>query len=327
MVQKRFSASAFYPDEIPGYECLKFALPEEDDGPLWATLVRKHLVDEAPSLAHQRPAVLYLHGYCDYFFQTHLADAIERAGFRFYALELRRYGRSIGEGNRPNQARDIGDYGSELDWALEYIVGHHAYIAGAIAHSTGGLILCHYLKQSAREVPCVVLNSPFLKFNLPRKETFLMQMVVQSGGAFPYFKIPKKMPGGYGKTLHVSQFGEWSYNLNYKPLYGFPLYPAWFRMIHRAHAQVRAGLGLQIPILAMRSSRSKFPSDPPTGDDFKADTVLNVDDMKRLAPLLSSHVEQWVVEDGLHDLFLSNQVSRAAAVDRTIRFLNTHGRR
>jgi alpha-beta hydrolase superfamily lysophospholipase len=132
------------------------------------------------------------------------------------------------------------------------------------------------------------------------------------------------MPGGYGKTLHKSQLGEWEYNLKYKPLYGFPLYPAWFRMIHKAHASVRAGLGLQTPILAMRSSSSRFASDPPLGDDFRADTVLNVDHIRDLAPRLSSRVTPCVIGDGLHDLYLSREPARATALTRTIEFLRNH---
>ena len=43
--------------------------------------------------------MLYLHGWNDYFFQTHLADAFAALGFDFYALDLRRYGRSLRNGH------------------------------------------------------------------------------------------------------------------------------------------------------------------------------------------------------------------------------------
>ena len=42
---------------------------------------------------HER-AVLYLHGRNDFFFQTHLADALLTAGYEFYALDLRTCGRA-----------------------------------------------------------------------------------------------------------------------------------------------------------------------------------------------------------------------------------------
>jgi len=326
-------SSSFGPDEIPGYERLSYALPREDDGALWATLVRK-CGEDATTPGFDRPAVLYVHGFCDYFFQTHLCDAIESAGYRFYALELRRYGRSIAPGNRPNQARDISDYFLEIDWAIDFITKRHPYIAGAVAHSTGGLILSHYFKEPSRyfqgsdhlhRVRCLVLNSPFLKFNLPKKETALVKLAALSGGVLPYYKLPQKISGCYGKTLHKSQLGEWDYNLNYKPLYGFPFYPMWFRMITRAHAEIAHGLGVPLPIFALRSSRSQFPNDPPGPDDFFADTVLNVNDIRELAPLLGPRVDPCVIENGMHDLYLSNEISRATALRETLHFIGTHG--
>ena len=54
-----------------------------------ATLVR--LRAAAPT----RRAVLYLHGFVDYFFQTHLAEFFTERGYDFYALDLRKYGRSL----------------------------------------------------------------------------------------------------------------------------------------------------------------------------------------------------------------------------------------
>src|SRR5690606_40133468 len=50
-----------------------------------ATLVRR---ETEP--AGDRPAVLYVHGFIDYFFQTHVAEAVEARGYRFYALEDRK---------------------------------------------------------------------------------------------------------------------------------------------------------------------------------------------------------------------------------------------
>ena len=61
-----------------------------------ATLVRRRA--DAPT----RRAVLYLHGFVDYFFQTHLAEFFTDRGFDFYALDLRKYGRSLLPHQTPN---------------------------------------------------------------------------------------------------------------------------------------------------------------------------------------------------------------------------------
>jgi alpha-beta hydrolase superfamily lysophospholipase len=81
---------------LPGFEKASRDLPREQDGELVATLVRTtQAVDD------NRPAVLYVHGFVDYFFQVHVAQEFEKAGFRFYALDLRRSGRSLRDGNLP----------------------------------------------------------------------------------------------------------------------------------------------------------------------------------------------------------------------------------
>ena len=88
------------PDFLDGYETCDLELPgvlpapgEPADVELVATLIRK------ASNTGSRPAVLYLHGWNDYFFQTHLADYLSDIGYDFFALDLRRYGRSLRRGH------------------------------------------------------------------------------------------------------------------------------------------------------------------------------------------------------------------------------------
>ena len=70
--------------------------PPDYDGEVTATLVRNE-----PLVSRAKGAVLYLHGFIDYFFQSHLADAFNGAGYNFYALDLRKHGRSLGRGGAP----------------------------------------------------------------------------------------------------------------------------------------------------------------------------------------------------------------------------------
>ena len=67
----------------------RIPLPDDYEGSVAATLVR-FAAGRAPSRA-----VLYLHGYVDYFFQTHMARWFVARGWSFYALDLRKYGRSL----------------------------------------------------------------------------------------------------------------------------------------------------------------------------------------------------------------------------------------
>src|SRR5215210_3239766 len=98
-----------------------------------ATLIRRAPADQ------YRRAVLYVHGWNDYFFQTHLADHLTDIGFDFYALDLRRYGRSLRRGHLRGFITDLDDYAVELDAAADLIAEDHDELL-LIGHSTGGLI-------------------------------------------------------------------------------------------------------------------------------------------------------------------------------------------
>jgi alpha-beta hydrolase superfamily lysophospholipase len=109
-------------DLIDGFVSTELPLPgaarlaEEPDGvELVATLVRR----DAPPAS--RRALLYVHGWNDYFFQTHLADAFAALGYDFYALDLRRYGRSLRRGHLPGFVADLDEYDLELDAAADLI--------------------------------------------------------------------------------------------------------------------------------------------------------------------------------------------------------------
>jgi hypothetical protein len=78
------------PDVLPGYwqQTVALGIDPDGEGDLVATLVRRGDGGTA------RRAVLALHGYTDYFFNTELADRFAERGFAFYALDLHKCGRS-----------------------------------------------------------------------------------------------------------------------------------------------------------------------------------------------------------------------------------------
>jgi alpha-beta hydrolase superfamily lysophospholipase len=316
-------ALAFEQDELPGFEKATLPLQAEDDGELCATLVRtKHEDDDT------RPAVLYVHGYVDYFFQTHVAEAFEKAGFRFYALDLRRSGRSLREGNREHLVASIDEYFEELDEATQFIQAEHGELASLVAHSTGGLVCALYLASAeASAAPrSLVVTSPFLQFNLGSWNLFQSKVVASLSRLSPHTIVPQRMKPAYGKTIHKSEKGEWDYDLAKKPLRGFPLYAGWFRMIHQAHEKVRAGLRLTLPVLSLHSVQSRVGRMEPVSADLEADLVLNVNHMKELSPRLGDDVTLVEVKGGVHDLTLSKQGAREFAIEKMVDFVKRHSR-
>ena len=125
------TAPTWVPDHLAGCEATTLSLPDTYDGPVVATLVRRR----APQPTGH--AVLYLHGCVDYFFQNHMAVAYNDHGYDFYALDLRRHGRSLRPHQRPNFCKDLREYYAELDLAIDLVraEGHPWLLLNG--HSTG----------------------------------------------------------------------------------------------------------------------------------------------------------------------------------------------
>ena len=108
---------AWEPDVLPGYwqQTLPLGPDPDGEGELVATLVRRG------DAAESEQAVLALHGYTDYFFNTELADHFAERGFTFYALDLHKCGRSRREGQTPHFTTSLQRYDAELNRAIDRI--------------------------------------------------------------------------------------------------------------------------------------------------------------------------------------------------------------
>jgi alpha-beta hydrolase superfamily lysophospholipase len=303
------------------YEQHTIVLPDDDEGPVVATLIRRRA--ERPG----KRAVLYLHGFCDYFFQTHLADFYTDNGWDFYALDLRKYGRSLLGHQTPNFAGSVTEYFPEIDEAVRIIRaedGHDTLLLNG--HSTGGLIasLWAHARRDSGVVDGLFLNSPFLDFNTPwlirRPLGPIISGLATTGR---YRKIPANVPGIYGRSLHTDHSGEWTYNLDWKPVESFPVRLGWLRGIRDAHLWVRRGLEVTVPILVTCSDASYKK---PTWDEIAhdMDAVLDVEHIARWAPHLGKHVTLVRIAGGKHDLTLSRPPARAQLFIELRRWLDAY---
>ena len=317
-------------DVLPGYRQTTLGLgPDPDgEGELFATVVRSANTgadtgSDTGSDTGARPlAVLAVHGFTDYFFQTGLADHFATRGFRFYGVDLHKCGRSRREGQTPHFTTDLSRYDRDLEGALGIITAENPGARIVVyGHSTGGLVVSLWLDRvrrrgatSAMGLAGLVLNSPFLDLRGPAA---LRTRATSSaiGAASKVSKTRVVRPagqGGYGLTLHRDYHGEFDYNLDWKPLGGFPVTVGWIHAIRRGQARLHRGLDVGVPNLVLRSDHSV---DETADMDVlhRGDAVLDVDHIARWAGCIGNRSSIVPVTDAKHDVFLSLPGPRAAA--------------
>ena len=276
---------------LPGFEAATLEFPPDYDGPVVATLVRK-------AGAPKKRAVLYIHGFIDYFFQAHMAERFEAEGWSFYALDLRKHGRSLLPHQHACFCKRIDEYFADITRAIGIVrqAGDGPLLLAG--HSTGGLIASLYADSGECNdaVSLLWLNSPFFDFNVPRGDRFKLGIAAATGILFPFLTDPKGLPRDYTKSLHQSYGGEWDFDLKLKPLDGFPLYFGWMGAVLAAHAKVHSGLAIACPVLSMHSD--------------EADIVLRWRDIAKWSPRLGNDVKVLQFAGGRHDLVLSRHAIR-----------------
>lgn len=258
--------------------------------------------------------LLYVHGWLDYFFQAHLADFWESLGVRFHALDLRRYGRSLREGQTPGYVRNLTTYDEEIEAALT-AMGHGRDAAPErrlvlMGHSTGGLIISLWTARNQERVAGLVLNLPWLEFQPREAVRKIMEPGIRVQSALvPRSQLVNLDRGLYARSISSRFDGEWDYDIAWRPDAGWRATPAWLAAIFRGQDQVARGLDIEIPVLVLLSTRSTMPTR--WSEDMKStDSVLDVIGIARRVPDVGSLTTLVRIAGGLHDVTLSAKPAR-----------------
>jgi alpha-beta hydrolase superfamily lysophospholipase len=294
-------------------------LDDDDEGEVSATLVSRRAEGGSGR------AVLHVHGFADYFFQTAAADYWVERGYDFYALDLRKYGRSIRDHHTPNFVTDLTEHYAELDEAYRRVVERDGHTSVVIsAHSTGGLITPLWAHDRQPALAGLVLNSPWLDLQgslLLR--TAGTKAIDQIGLRRPYLTIPRDVSGFYARSLHRDHDGEWDFDLAWKPLESWPVYAGWLRAVRRGHARVHRGLDVPAPVLVLTSATSGRPKE--YDESVRGtDIVLDVELIRKWAHKLADHVTLVRVEGAMHDVTLSAQPVRERVFDEVTRWSDAY---
>ena len=270
-----------------------------------------------------RKSVLYLHGYVDYFFHPHLGEKFNQNNFDFFALDLRKHGRSLMQHQHPNYCKDIEEYFEEISISIRKIESESSSVF-LLAHSTGGLTASCYMNDGKEKslIKGLILNSPFLDFNQSKIEKSLSQFLARLiSKVSNYAKIEGALSPAYAQSVHKDYYGEWEFNLDWKPIKGFPTYFKWLEAIARAQKKLKKS-NIQVPTLIMHSSGSikikKYSKEAMTND-----IVLNIKDIKRVGEKLGDRVTLLEIENAQHDIFLSPKPVREVGFNKMFAWLSS----
>lgn len=322
-------ANVWKPDMLgPGFECLPLDLPSGER----ATLVRyaPHLDTDGGAGTWEAGttsgtlggvAVLYIHGWSDYFYNRDLARFWAGLGAHFYAVDLRNYGRNLDVNDpdrTPGYIEDLSDYGEEISQSLAVLRGDHPGCRVILnAHSTGGLTACLWANENPGQVDALVLNSPWLEFQYSSGARMVLGHLLGARTGSTPLKL--LLPHYY--TLAVAQaHGDVPFDLRLKPPESFPVYPQFLRAVFAGHQRVFDGLDIQAPVLAQMSKVSVQAVNY-TPEMARADIVLDVRILAERAIGLADSVVVDRVPGAMHDIYLSETRVRDEAFKRIAQFV------
>ena len=345
------------------YESRTIPLMDDDAGPVVATLVRyrghassTHASSPAapalsPTDAHStrsgatpqapRFVLLYIHGRNDYFFQRELAEDIAGCGGAFYALDLRRYGRSLRPGQRMGFVSNLSLYDEDIAEALDLIREDYPDLPLVLmGHSTGGLLATLWANRHPGALDGLILNSAWLEMQtMASMRSAVAPILERIASRNPMWAVPGgDGPDHYGRSLREGRNAHnaplpdslaaypddpavkgWTYALEWKRPGSYPAYAAWLEAILDGHENVASSVHLDIPVLSMMSTSSYFGEEF-TEAVFSSDVVLDreviLERSARLGPLVTM-----ASFPGKHDLLLSDPQVRAEVYDTMNRWI------
>lgn len=310
------------PDVMDGFESKTFAVSEDDQGTNLVTIVRPVAADRDRG----RTPVLHIHGWADYFYNEPAARAFEEAGYAFHAMDLHRYGRSLRKGQTPGWTDTLTSYDADIETALGEIGRTYAKKPVIVAHSTGGLVASLWADRNPGRVQALVLNSPWLEMQGSTWVRHLAKTIVDPvANRQPYAMLKLPKVDFYWRTLSAEADGEWDLHPQWRPPTSFEVPAAWLNAVLAGHAQVKAGLDIQEPVLTLVSRKGY--RGPKYVDAMRtADIILEPTAMAARALHLGRRVTVHRYQDALHDVFASPKVIRNQAFADVLQWLQAYGR-
>ncbi|WP_099332413.1 alpha/beta hydrolase [Actinomyces minihominis] len=344
-----------------GFEAQTIPLQPDEEGELVATLVRQKPHEEPAGSTQTRSwmqalhvkaakkskpkfVMLHVHGRNDYFFHPDSAQKFSEMGAAFYALDLRKYGRSLRPWQTIGYTLNLADYDEEINAALDVIRQDHPGLpVFMIAHSMGGLVATLWAWRNPGVLSGLILNSAWLELQVHTgMRNAIHQVAKRVARIRPraaimgvskndyYFRSLASGWGGSGfdapdyfaENLEDRANVGWKIIPEWKLPYSYPAPAAWVVGILEGHELVQDHVHLDCPVLAMASTNYD-PSEEWTEAVFNSDVVLDADVITERAGNLSDSVTI-ARFPGKHDLLLSDPPVRRdifTTISRWMKFI------
>ncbi|MDY5155191.1 alpha/beta hydrolase [Actinotignum urinale] len=303
-------------------------------------------------------ALLAIHGWDDYFYQTPLSEAITASGGAFYAVDLRKYGRSLLPGQSYGYTKSMKIYNEDITVAFRALKDdlHERY--GSVAdslpiflygHSTGGLIAALYADGARKEkwpVPLagLILNSPWLDLQGGLATRFFATQLAELGNLIaPKAVLPVPPLENYAHTLRAWTpdggpvpgtpagttdpfwVGGWCPDWDMRPEHA-PIRAGWLRAVLRGHRAIKRHTRIYIPVLMLTSAESRLSVG--WHEELRGvDTVLDVKQMWKRGERIAKNIEIRKIKNAIHDVTLSRAPVREQALNIITDFCLRHLRR
>lgn len=310
------------PDYLPGCRRRTLILDDDDEGPVTATIIRYESMADS---ATQAP-MLSLHGWTDYFYNLPMAHRFASAGHRFYALDLRKYGRSLRDWQSPGHIEDLAEYDAEINAALQVIAEENPHSPAPIllGHSTGGLISALYAHRHPEKVGALILNSPWLEMPGDVVTRYAAEGLISPVSAVkPTATLKLPRVNNYWSSLSATAHGEWQLHPLWRPQESFPITAGWLKAVLSGHQEVHSGLQIQCPVLVLLSAHTVYRKTW-TPEYLENDGVLDVEVLARRAVKLGRQVTVIRLPAAMHDVFASRLEVRTAAFKDARRWLSVY---
>lgn len=132
-------------------------------------------------------------------------------GWSFYALDLRKYGRSLEAGQTPYYCRDLHEYYPEIDRSIERMRQDRIERIVLMGHSTGGLLASLYASDGRRraDIERLILNSLFFEFNASWfKRRVAVPVAAVLGRLWPYAHKKNELSPFYFDSVYRGRAGN-----------------------------------------------------------------------------------------------------------------------